>query len=33
MAGDKKNFEFKKAHDVKQRLADVKGIDEITGEI
>ena len=33
LSGDKKNFEFKKAHDVKQRLDDVKGIDEITGEI
>lgn len=27
------DFEFKKAHDVEQRLADVKGIDEIRDEI
>jgi hypothetical protein len=27
------NFEFKKAKDVTQKLADVKGIDEIRDEI
>jgi ATP-dependent metalloprotease len=27
------DFEIKKAHDIKQRLDDVKGIDEIRSEI
>jgi len=27
------DFEIKKAHDIEQRLDDVKGIDEIKGEI
>ena len=30
---DKANFEFKHAKDIEQRLADVKGVDEIKGEI
>ena len=33
MGGGGKNFEFKKAKDVTQRLDDVKGIDEIRDEI
>ena len=31
--GDKFKFEIKKAHDIDQKLQDVKGIDEIRGEI
>lgn len=30
---DKFKFEIKKANDMKERLSDVKGLTEITGEI